>query len=109
MTAKVKRRLAVGISAVLLVLFVMGQVDFERVVQRKKPLFARWSMHPADGGSHEYPFVGYTVAYMHRLDGMTPDGRRYRVGPKLDYWLPFVGRDHTALIVRTNQPANVSQ
>jgi hypothetical protein len=108
MTAKVKRRLA-GISAVLLVLFVMGQVDFERVVQRKKPLFARWSVHPADGGSHEYPFPGYTVAYMHRLEGMTPVGRRYRVGPKLGYWFPFVGRDHTVLIVRTNQPANASR
>jgi hypothetical protein len=100
-----KRRLAVGIPVILLLVFAMGQIDFVRVVRGKNPFFARWKTHPADGGSAEYRFIGYTVTHSRRLECMTLDGPQYRVGPKLDFWLPFVGRDRTVLIVRTNRPA----
>jgi hypothetical protein len=98
-----KRRILLIIAALLVLLFVMGQIDFQRVARGEKPVFARWSRSPADGGSAEYPFVGYTVTAMHRIDGMTSEGKRYRVGPKLDYWIPFVGRDQTTFYVRTNR------
>jgi hypothetical protein len=98
-----KRRVLLIAAAALAVLFLMGQIDFQRVAGGKDPLFARWPRYQADGGSAEFPFVGYTVSAMHRIAGVVPEGTRYRVGPKLDYWIPLVGRDQTALIVRTNR------
>ena len=98
-----KRRWTVGIVSLFAAVFVMGQLDFQRIVNEQKPIFARWEAHPADGGSAEFRFPGYTVIYMREIQGMTPDGKQYRVGPKLDYWIPLFGRDGTSLMVRTNR------
>ena len=98
-----KRKVLLIVGAVLVVLFVMGQVDFQRIAGGKDPVFARWPRYPDDGGSAEFPFLGYTVTAMHQIAGAAPEGIRYRVGAKLDYWIPLVGRDQTTLIVRTNR------
>lgn len=97
-----KRKIIVFVVAALGGIFAMGQLDFHRLQGGSKPMFARWARYPADGGSVEYPFVGYTVATAHRIERMTPMGKQYRVGPVLSYWIPFIGRDQSVLIVRTN-------
>ena len=81
----------------------MGQHDYARLVVHKRPTFAHWESHRLDGGSAEFRGIGYTVMSMHQIQGMTATGKLYRVGPRLDYWIPFVGRDGTTFYVRTNR------
>jgi hypothetical protein len=92
----------------------MGQYDYARLVVGKRPMFARFQLHLADGGSVQYLGLGYTVTDMHELRWgveMQPEVRRastnqiapFRVGQTLDYWTPFISREHTRFIVETNQ------
>lgn len=106
----------------------MGQIDYARLVDGKRPLFARYTLYLADGGSVQYLGLGYTVGDHHQiwdiespdvqtnmpgkpiiLSGMSTNSSwgpalltRYRVGPTLDYWTPFMSRERLNVIVETN-------
>ena len=84
--------------------WAMGQYDYARLVAHKRPTFARWAAYPADGGSAEYRGIGYTVTDMRQAQHVTITGSStgllYRIGPRLDYWVPFLGRDATTNFVR---------
>ena len=61
--------------------------------------------------------LGYTITDLHELRWgieMQPEVREttsyqvapyapFRVGPRLDYWTPFVSREHTGFITETNK------
>ena len=95
----------------------MGQYDYSRLVAGRLPLFARFQLHLADGGSVQYLGLGYTVTEVHEMrwgiemqtDIRTSDAFKnasfapFRVGQTLDYWTPFVSREHTRFIVETNK------
>ncbi len=78
-----------------------GDLDSLRV--RVAVAITKGTNIPDAGGSVEFPFLGYTVTGVHRIEGMTPEGKKYRVGFKLGYWIPFVGREQTSIIIRTNR------
>ena len=104
MTRRKRKWLLIGLAvATGVAVWWMGENDYARLAVRKEPLFARWELHPADGGSTEYRGLGYTVRAVHQIQGITSTGRLYRVGQTLDYWVPFLGRDVTWIIVRTNR------
>ena len=75
-------------------------------------MFARVELHLADGGSVQYLGLGYTVTDCHEMrwgTEMAPDAATvgkiapFRVGPRLDYWTPFISREQTKVIVETNR------
>lgn len=80
-------------------------------------MFARIELHLADGGSVEYLGLGYTVTELHELrwgieiptEATMSAGWKatpyapFRVGQMLDYWTPFVSREHAWFIVETNK------
>lgn len=100
----------------LILIWAMGQYDYERLVAGKRPLFARLSLNCSDGGSVQYWGLGYTVTKLHELrwgieiptDVITNASYRaapyapYRIGETLTYWTPFVSRDQTYFTVETN-------
>lgn len=95
----------------------MGQYDYARLVSGKSPFFARIKLHLEDGGSVQYLGLGYTVTDEHQMrwgiemqpeimtnaDWKTNPSTPFRVGPRLDYWTPFVSREQTRFIVETNR------
>jgi len=103
--------LVISFLLLLLVLgWAMGQYDYARLVDGKRPLFARLQFNLADGGSVQYCGPGYTVTDRHELRWgieMPPEpGAKvtpFRVGPTLDYWTPFISREHTRFLVETNK------
>jgi len=108
------KRLVVGFLFLVIIGWAMGQYDYARVVAGKHPIFARLQLHLADGGSVQYLGLGYTVTAQHELRWgieMQPELREttsyqvtpFRVGPRLDYWTPFVSREQTRFIVETNK------
>jgi hypothetical protein len=105
--------LFVGFLLVAVIVWAMGQYDYARLVAGQHPMFARIQLHPADGGSVQYLGLGYTVTDLHELRWgieMQPGVREtvshqvapFLVGPTLNYWTPFVSREHTKFIVETN-------
>ena len=110
-----KLRLVIfGLLCVVVIGWIMGQYDYARLVAGKQPLFARFQLHLADGGSVQYLGLGYTVTDKHEMRWgieMQPEERiasshqvaPFRVGVTLDYWTPFVSREHTRFIVETNR------
>lgn len=114
MTTKKRRWLIVGFLLVAVIGWAMGQFDYARLVAGKRPIFARVHLNLADGGSVEYLGLGYTITDRHEIRWgieMQPEVREatsyqvapFRVGPTLDYWTPFVSREHTKFIVETNK------
>jgi len=104
MTRRKRQWLFVAVLVALLVaVWAMGLHDYARLTENKRPTFAFQEVHLSDGGSAEYRGIGYTVTAMSKIQGMTTTGKLYRVGPTLEYWLPFVGRDGTSLFVKTNR------
>ena len=114
MTTKKRRWLIIGFLIVVFIGWAMGQYDYARLVAGKRPMFARFQSYLADGGSVQYDGLGYTVTALHELRWgieMQPEVRwtssnqiaPFRVGPTLDYWTPFVSREHTRFIVETNK------
>jgi hypothetical protein len=88
-------------------IWIMGQCDYSRLSDGKRPLFARWTMYEADGGSIQYCGFGYAVTKMHRITGgwdfSNPDKTTFQTGYALDFWTPFISRENTSLIVVTNR------
>jgi len=84
----------------------MGQYDYARLSDGKRPVFARLKMYEADGGSVQYWGLGYAVTEIHRMtestDFFNSNERMFRVGYALDYWTPFVSRESDLFIVVTN-------
>ncbi len=94
----------------------MGQWDYNRLLDGKPPLFARIELRLADGGTVQYLGLGYTVSQLHQMRWgieIQNDFRStatykaapyapFRVGPTLDYWTPFISREHTRFLVETN-------
>ena len=117
MTTKKCRCLLMGFLLVVVIGWAMGQCDYARLVAGKRPMFARFQLHLADGGSIQYLGLGYTVTDEHEMrwgiemptEAVTNAGWKatpyapFRVGPTLDYWTPFVSREHTRFIVETNR------
>jgi hypothetical protein len=114
MSAKKYRWLFIGFLFIAVIAWAMGQYDYARLDAGKRPMFARCQLHLADGGSVEYLGLGYTVTDLHELRWgieMQPEMREtssnqvapFRVGPTLNYWTPFVSREHTKFIVETNK------
>ena len=122
-----RRWLVAGFLFLVVVGWAMGQIDYARVVDGKRPLFARFTLYLADGGSVQYLGLGYTVGDHHQYWDMEPPDvqtntswkpiltdmptnsswgparlTRYRVGPTLDYWTPFMSRESLNVIVETN-------
>ena len=106
--------MVVGFLFVAVVGWTMGQYDYARLVAGKRPIFARLQLHLADGGSVQYWGLGYLVTDRHEMRWgieMQPEERTaisykvapFRVGQTLDYWTPFVSREHTRFIVETNK------
>jgi len=95
----------------------MGQYDYARLLGGKLPLFARLQLNLANGGTIQYLGLGYTVSQLHEMrwgieiqnDIVTNASYKsapyapFRVGPTLDYWTPFISREHTRFIVETNR------
>jgi hypothetical protein len=114
MTAKKRRWFLLGLLLLAIMGWLMGQYDYSRLVAGERPVFARFQFHPADGGSVQYWGLGYTVTDKHEMRWgieMQPELRAatsyqvapFRAGPTLDYWTPFVSREHTRFIVETNK------
>lgn len=106
------RWLVVCVFVLVVLGWAMGQYDYVRLVGGKRPVFARVELHAADGGSVQYLGLGYTVTERHEMRWgieMEPGAQAigkvapFRVGPTLDYWTPFVSREHTRFIVETNR------
>jgi hypothetical protein len=85
-----------SLLAVPLLIFGAGQIDFQRMLEGKKPLFAGFATHYEDGGSVEYIFLGYTVTNMARLTDRE-DGVYVTAGPVLEYWIPGLRREQTSV------------
>lgn len=101
MNARKHKWILIGLTlAVIAAVWAMGQYDYARLVAHKRPTFARWAAYPLDGGSAQYRGIGYTVTDMRQVQHMTTTGLLYRIGPTLDYWVPFLGRDATTNSVR---------
>lgn len=114
MTTKKCRWLFIGFLLLVVIGWAMGQCDYARLVAGNRPMFARWQLHLKDGGSVQYIGLGYTVTDLRELRWgieMQPEVRAtvpyqivpLRVGQTLDYWTPFVSREHTRYIVETNR------
>jgi hypothetical protein len=114
MSTSKRKWLFFGFLFVAVIIWAMGQYDYERIVAGKHPIFARFTLHLSDGGTVQYLGFGYTVADRHELRWgieMQPEARGtvsyqaapFRVGQTLDYWTPFVSREHTRFIVETNK------
>jgi hypothetical protein len=112
MKAKNFRWLFAGLLALAAVVWIMGQYDYDRLSDGKHPMFARWKMYEADGGSVQYWGLGYAVTEIHRMTGVIGDSdfsnlstskATFRVGYALDYWTPFVSRESDLLLVVTNR------
>jgi hypothetical protein len=114
MTTKKLKWLFIGFLLVVVIGWAMGQYDYARLVAGKRPMFARLQLHLKDGGSVQYLGLGYTITDLHELRWgieMQPEVREttsyqvapFRVGPRLDYWTPFVSREHTRFITETNK------
>jgi hypothetical protein len=117
MTITKRRWLFLGILLFVATGWAMGQYDYGRLVAGKHPLFARFQLHLADGGSVQYWGLGYAVTDLHEMRwGLemqidvkeTPSYRLapyapFRVGQRLDYLSPFVSREHTRFVVETNK------
>ena len=117
MNAKRCKRLSIGFLIVIVICWLAGQYDYSRLVAGKQPVFARWVLHLADGGSVQYIGPGYSVTELHELRWgieMQPDIQTnasykiapyapYRIGEVLDYWTPFMSREQTRFIVETNK------
>jgi len=117
MSTKKRKWLFVGFLLVIVIGWAMGQYDYARLVAGKRPVFARYRLYLYDGGSVQYWGLGYTVTDLHQLrwgiemqnDVITNASYRaapyapFRVGQTLDYWTPFVSREHTRFIVETNR------
>jgi len=102
--------LIVGFLILLGAIWAIGQYDYSALVAGRSPVFARWKMYPADGGSVEFEGFGYSVTRMHRLTGHlvageadTPGMTRFYVGQTLDYWIPLPGRASTRIVLETNR------
>jgi hypothetical protein len=107
----------VAFALALLIVWVMGQVDYERLLHGERPIFARVVLHANDGGSVHFLGVGYTVTSVHQLRwGIEMQNEAvtnmsysiapfapYRVGSRLNYWTPFVSRERTRFLIETNQ------
>jgi hypothetical protein len=116
MTTKKWRWLLLGVLVVVVIGWAMGQYDYARLVDGKRPVFARVELHLADGGSIQYLGLGYTVTEEHEMrwgvevqpDVMTNASWKtapyapFRVGATLDYWTPFASREATRFILETN-------
>ena len=106
MKSKLFKWLLVGFLF-LAAIWIMGQYDYARLSDGKRPMFARWKMYEADGGSVQYWGLGYAVTDMHRLTGgldlANPSKRTFQIGYALDYWTPFVSRESSSFIVVTNR------
>jgi hypothetical protein len=114
MTKTKRRVLLIGFLLIVAIGWAMGQYDYARLVAGKHPTFARFQSHLADGGSVQYLGLGYTVTDMHEMRWgieMQPEERAatsykvapFRVGQMLDYWTPFMSREHTRFIVESNR------
>jgi hypothetical protein len=114
MSTKKRAWLLAGFVVVAIICWAMGQYDYARLVAGKRPMFARFQLHLADGGSVQYLGLGYTVSDLHELRWgieMQSEARRtgfyqaapFRIGQTLDYWTPFISREHTKFIVETNR------
>jgi hypothetical protein len=102
---------------VIALAWVMGQYDYSRLVAGKRPVFTVFRAHLADGGSVQYFGLGYTVTDRHEMrwgievqnDVVTNASYQiapyapFRVGPTLDYWTPFMSREHTRFVIETNR------
>jgi uncharacterized protein (DUF1499 family) len=95
-----KRKRAARIALACLVVYLLpffaswgaGEVDYARVGQGDKPIFARKEFFLRDGGTTVYKGFGYTLTAYHKymeFDG--PASRmKVKVGPRIDYhwnWL----------------------
>lgn len=114
---KIKKFAWVSISALVIIGWTMGQWDYNRLLDGKPPLFARIELRLADGGTVQYLGLGYTVSQLHQMrwgieiqNDVTATAAYkaapyapFRVGPTLDYWTPFISREHTRFIVETNK------
>ena len=114
---KIKKFVWLFIILIVVVGWAMGQYDYNRLVDGKPPIFARIRLELKDGGTGQYLGFGYTVNQMHQMrwgieiqNDVTGTAAYkaapyapYRVGPTLDYWTPFVSREHTMFIVETNK------
>jgi hypothetical protein len=114
MSTMKRRWLFAGLLLAAVIVWAMGQYDYWRLVAGKRPVFARFQLHLDDGGSIQYLGLGYKVTDLHELRWgveMQPEVRGpssnevapFRVGQALDYWTPFVSREHTRFIVETNK------
>jgi hypothetical protein len=112
MSTKKRKWLVAGLLLVVVIAWAMGQYDYARLVGDKRPVFTLHKSYLADGGSVEYDGVGYTVTELHELRwgiemekqwGSSNQVAPFRVGQKLDYWTPFISREHTRFIVETNK------
>jgi hypothetical protein len=96
--------------------WVMGQYDYSRLLEGKRPIFARVTLYRADGGSVDYLGFGYAVTAHNQMwdwdspTNMYPNvpwtAMRYRVGPSLHYLIPFISREHLSFIIVTNMISN---
>jgi hypothetical protein len=96
----------IGFAVIVVIAWCLGQYDYARLADGKRPIFARKRLYLADGGSVAYVGLGYTVTAMHAFAGGIDLGsptRTYRVGTTLEYWTPFISRDSTDFIVVTNR------
>jgi hypothetical protein len=107
MKAKIFKWLLASFLFFAAAVWIMGQLDYSRLSDGERPIFARWTMYEADGGSVQYWGFGYAVTKMHRITGgwdfSNPNKTTFQVGYALDYWTPFVSRESSSLIVVTNR------
>jgi hypothetical protein len=98
--------------------WVMGQYDYSRLLEGKRPVFARVTLYRDDGGSVDYLGMGYAVTAHNQMWDMVESptnntypnvlwvATRYRVGPTLHYLIPFISREHLSFIAQTNMISN---
>lgn len=117
MTTKKRRWMLIGLLLLVIMGWAMGQYDYSRLVAGQRPVFARVQLNVMDGGTIQYIGFGYTVSQLHQMrwgieiqndvkSSVSYKAAPYapfRVGPTLDYWTPFVSREHTRYIVETNK------
>ena len=112
-----RRRLVFGFLFMVVISWAMGQYDYARLVDGKRPVFARFRLGLADGGSVQYLGLGYTVTDLHQdrwgieiptdvrtnASWLNAPYSPFKVGPTLDYWTPFISREETKYVVETNK------
>ena len=71
---KILLAMIIALVALRVFIFAAGQIDFQRVVNGKKPMFARVETPFKDGGSVQYAYLAYNLTDMHQptkgQDGM---------------------------------------